>query len=392
MKDLEKQINTIFTKADRSSWQKVKFGDIAKEVKESCSNPEDEELDRVVGLEHLTPLDIHIRDWKSLADGTTFTRVFRRGQVLFGRRRAYQRKAALAEFDGLCSGDIIVMEAIEDKLNPDLLPFIVHSDKFYDWAVSTSAGSLSPRTKFKHLAELELEIPNRSLQNKVVGLLTKLDDYQEKLLSAQQSAEEARLVMARMLFDNYKGDRVEVGEVASVRAGYGFPHSLQGKTSGKYPFIKVSDMNDYPRLMDGAANYVDDEELIKLKAKPFEEGTIIFPKVGAAIFTNKKRLLSKKSLVDNNVMGLTVQEDRYLNEYMYYFFLNLDLGLIATQGALPAISAGDIKKINIPDIDISEQRKVISKLSDFDRNIDLVASLQTRTKVLRQHLLNKLVT
>jgi len=103
-------------------------------------------------------------------------------------------------------------------------------------------------------------------------------------------------------------------------------------------------------------------------------------------------LLSKKSLVDNNVMGLTVQEDRYLNEYMYYFFLNLDLGLIATQGALPAISAGDIKKINIPDIDISEQRKVISKLSDFDRNIDLVASLQTRTKVLRQHLLNKLVT
>src|SRR5690606_3389314 len=104
----------------------------------------------------------------------------KKGQVLFGRRLAYQRKAALAEFDGICSGDIIVMEANENKLEPDLLPFLVHNDEFFKWAVNTSAGSLSPRTKFKHLAEFEFKLPPLPVQKKITALLWKLDKLKEK--------------------------------------------------------------------------------------------------------------------------------------------------------------------------------------------------------------------
>jgi type I restriction enzyme S subunit len=155
---------------DKSDWQPVKFGDVVKEIRESVKDPASQDIDRIVGLEHIEPENIHLENWDSIVNGTTFTRRFRKGQVLFGRRRAYLKKAALAEFDGVCSGDIIVMEA-KEKLNPKLLPFIVNNDNFFDYAVKTSAGSLSPRTKFQYLAEYEFLLPPKDQQEKIAELL-----------------------------------------------------------------------------------------------------------------------------------------------------------------------------------------------------------------------------
>lgn len=95
-------------------------------------------------------------------------------QILFGKRRSYQKKAAVADFDGICSGDIIVTEAIPGKIIPELLPFIVQSDMFFDWAVKTSSGSLSPRTKWKALAELEFPLPPIEQQKELFDVLEKI--------------------------------------------------------------------------------------------------------------------------------------------------------------------------------------------------------------------------
>ena len=110
-------------------------------------------FERYVGLEHLDPGDLKIRRWGNVSDGTTFTNVFRAGQVLFGKRRAYQRKVAVADFDGVCSGDIYVFEPKNEHLLPELLPFICQTDGFFEHAVGTSAGSLSPRTNWDSLAD-----------------------------------------------------------------------------------------------------------------------------------------------------------------------------------------------------------------------------------------------
>ena len=93
-------------------------------------------------------------------DGVTFTSVFKPGQVLFGKRRAYQRKVAVADFTGVCSGDIYVLESQDaSALLPGLLPFICQTDAFFEHAVGTSAGSLSPRTNWKSLADFEFALP-----------------------------------------------------------------------------------------------------------------------------------------------------------------------------------------------------------------------------------------
>ena len=146
---------------------KVRLGDVAREYKATIKNSAGLP---VVGLEHLTPGEITLEHW-AVDTENTFTKGFKKGHMLFGRRRAYLKKAALAPFDGICSGDITVIEAIPGKINPELLPFIIQNDLLFDYAVGNSAGSLSPRVKWESLKDYEFELPELEKQDSLVELL-----------------------------------------------------------------------------------------------------------------------------------------------------------------------------------------------------------------------------
>jgi len=146
---------------------RVKLGDVAREYKATIKNNAGLPI---VGLEHLIPGEITLEQWDT-DTSNTFTKGFKKGHMLFGRRRAYLKKAALAPFDGICSGDITVIEAIPGKMNPDLLPFIIQNDLLFDYAVGQSAGSLSPRVKWENLKEYEFELPELEKQYGLVELL-----------------------------------------------------------------------------------------------------------------------------------------------------------------------------------------------------------------------------
>lgn len=147
---------------------RVKLGDVAREYKATCGDQK--EGLRVVGLEHLIPQQIILTLWDEGKENT-FTKMFKKGQVLFGRRRAYLKKAAVAPFDGICSGDITVIEAIPGKILPELLPFIIQNDTLFDFAVERSAGSLSPRVKWEHLKNFEFELPELDKQKELADIL-----------------------------------------------------------------------------------------------------------------------------------------------------------------------------------------------------------------------------
>lgn len=152
--------------------RRVKFGEVVRLSKARCADPLAEGIERYVGLEHLEPDDLRIRSWGNVADGVTFTSVFKPGQVLFGKRRAYQRKVAVADFAGVCSGDIYVLESQDsDALLPELLPFICQTDAFFEHAVGTSAGSLSPRTNWSSLADFEFMLPPIDDQRRFIKVL-----------------------------------------------------------------------------------------------------------------------------------------------------------------------------------------------------------------------------
>ena len=151
---------------------KVYLGDVAKERKEICKGSKDGYP--IVGLEHLVPEEITLTTWSEDSENS-FSKMFHKGDVLFGRRRAYLKKAAVAPFDGICSGDITVIEADAEKIDPDLLPFIIQNDDLFDFAVGKSAGSLSPRVKWEHLKKYEFELPEKNRQRELSNLLWTMD-------------------------------------------------------------------------------------------------------------------------------------------------------------------------------------------------------------------------
>ena len=158
---------------------------------------------------------------------------------------------------------------------------------------------------------------------------------------------------------------VSLEEIADVRAGSGFPIKYQGNIEGKYPFYKVSDMNltGNETLMRASNNWVEEDVVKSLKAKSFPKNTVIFPKVGAAVHTNKKRLLSRNSLVDNNVMGVVLREhDLCIPYYLLYWFEFIDLGDLSNPGPLPAITATTVKNTTIPLPPLPEQRAIAHTL------------------------------
>lgn len=140
---------------------KFTFGQIAKEVR-STYNGDKTDMP-IVGLEHIVPKELTVTNY-DINTNNTFTKSFKKGQILFGRRRAYQHKAAIATFNGICSGDITVIEPIEGMVYPALLPFIVQNEAFFNHAVQGSAGSLSPRVKWEHLSSYEIELPSMEEQ------------------------------------------------------------------------------------------------------------------------------------------------------------------------------------------------------------------------------------
>ena len=175
------------------NWPVVKFGDVVKNANLVERNLESAGIERIVGLEHLDPENLHIRRWNTPENGTSFSRKFVPGQTLFGKRRAYQRKVAYAEFEGICSGDILTFEPKDKKsLLPELLPFICQTDAFFDHALGTSAGSLSPRTSWKALKEFEFPLPHIEEQKRIAEILWAADEAVERFKKALSQIEELR--------------------------------------------------------------------------------------------------------------------------------------------------------------------------------------------------------
>lgn len=213
----------------KDGWTRVAFGDVVQLSRQRSSDPEGDGFDRYVGLEHLEPGDLKIRRWGDVADGTTFTNVFRAGQVLFGKRRAYQRKVAVADFDGMCSGDIYVFEPKDAKLLLELLPFICQTDGFFEHAVGTSAGSLSPRTNWNSLANYEFGLPPLEEQRRIAEVLHASASYGEALARTVSSHKGMRRASIDELTERQQWPEARVGDLCSMQNGGPFPGTAYAK-------------------------------------------------------------------------------------------------------------------------------------------------------------------
>jgi len=157
-----------------------------------------------------------------------------------------------------------------------------------------------------------------------------------------------------------------LSDVAKIQSGSGFPLKYQGTVGEQYPFYKVSDMNlsGNEVNMCNVMNTVSEETRTNLKAKVFPPGSIIFPKVGGAIGTNKKRLTTQDCCVDNNVMGLIPKQEIVVSKYLFYFMSSFDLLELSNKANPPSIRQSTVKAWSIPLPPLPEQKRIVAILDE----------------------------
>ena len=185
-------------------------------------------------------------------------------------------------------------------------------------------------------------------------------------------------------------------EVVTCKGGTSFPPALQGRESGAIPFYKVSDMNAprNTRFMHAANNYVNPSDLPRLKGQPHAPFSVVFPKVGGALLTNKKRMLSRPSLVDNNIMVVTSIDTSVCNpHFLLMLFESIDLRYLSNPGPLPSINAARVYERDVSLPPLPEQKRIAAVLLKIQRAIEtqekIIQSLRDLKKSTMQHVFTR---
>jgi len=170
--------------------------------------------------------------------------------------------------------------------------------------------------------------------------------------------------------------------------GSGFPKNEQGEADGPYFFLKVSDMNlpGNEKFITVANNFIDDAAAKRMRAAIHPPGTIIFPKIGGAIATNKRRILTRGSAIDNNCLGITFSSN-IDTEWAYLLMTTLDFTRYQAGTAVPALQQGTLASIPVAVPPLAEQRRIVAKVDELMALCDrLEASLATADDTRRRLL------
>ena len=186
-----------------------RFDQIAENIRVPVL-PSDTDLERYVGLEHLDSEFLKLRRWGNPSDVIGQKLRFWKGDIIYGKRRAYQRKLAVADFDGICSAHAFVLRAKPDICLPEFFPFFLQSELFHQRALEISVGSLSPTINWSTLAKQEFPLPPVDEQRHIADLLWAADDVQENLENLKRASQELYLSLStKVLFPRYsKSDTV----------------------------------------------------------------------------------------------------------------------------------------------------------------------------------------
>lgn len=267
---------------DKSAWKRVAFGDVVNNVNATVRDLGVAGIDRVIAMEHMDPGELKVSRWGSTEDGTTFTRRVKPGQTLFGKRRAYQRKVAYAEFVAVCSGDIYTFEADESQLLGEFLPFLVQSNEFFDHALDTSAGSLSPRTNWRDLANFEFDLPPLDEQKRIADLLWAIERERRASAELLAAATVAREVIIDTKFvGDGSGALQDLCDRDGIRIGpFGAQlHAYDYVEDGECPVVMPQDMVD-GRISTANIKRITNERAEELAAHRLRAGDVLLPRRG----------------------------------------------------------------------------------------------------------------
>jgi len=378
----------------------VRFGDVVHNVREIERDPLAAGIERYVGLEHIEPENLHVKSWGLVVEGTTFTQRFRSGQVLFGKRRAYQRKVAVAEFDGVCSGDILVFESKDDRLLPELLRFIVQAEGFFANALRTSSGSLSPRTRWRDLATYEFSLPPLDEQRRIADILWAADAEKCALQDAVGKLDQLASALGVEVFDKRPARQISLGDLAKrgllkFQTGpFGTVLKASSYVEEGVPVVNpVNMINGKIVTTDGP--FLDDDECKRLERYRVTTSDIILGRkgdVGRAIYITPEY---DGYIIGSDIIRIRLTggllESRYLYCFLRSFPARFWLARNSPGTTMPGINERILSRLKTPIPSLPEQGQVIQAFDALDEASDrLQAKVQSNANLMHS-LVNRLL-
>ncbi len=384
----------------KPGWKVWRFDQMATNVNIRIDNPSESGMEHYIGLEHLDADSLKIRRWGTPDDVEATKLMFKKGDIIFGRRRAYQRKLGVAEFDGICSAHAMVLRAKPDVVLPEFLPFFMQSDLFMNRAVEISVGSLSPTINWKTMAVQEFALPPMEEQRRIVSLLQSLNDVHECLLAARDALITLKSSLTESAFpvsevksflnnpESYHGRLlVKLGDLVTLQVGFPFKSAeysksgdrlLRGSNVGVNRLLWGSDITCYwpTERRNEVLDYVlNADDLVIAMDRPFiSEGF----KIARVSENDLPALLLQR--VGRFRLSNQISAD-YLWAFLHSESFKWQLQRMQKGTDLPHISRFDIEGTLIPALTLDEQ---IATADHFSSAADAEKSLRIRANANRK--------
>jgi type I restriction enzyme S subunit len=319
---------------------------------------------------------------------------FAAGDVLYARLRPYLNKVCAPDFEGVASTEFMVFRPSE-VLVPKLLLYLLNRPAFVAYANQNAEGIERPRISWTRMSDFCVTIPPLAEQRRIVAAI---EEHFSRIDAAEASLRAAgtRLLVLRRLLFRHMADapypRYALSSVADIVSGQ-TPKGMNPLSQGPIPFFKVGDMNAAVGYeMAQARSYVDEHIARKYKLKIRPAGTVIFPKRGGAIATNKKRILLQPAAFDLNTMGI-VPSEKLVPKFLLYWFETVELNALADGSNVPQINLPDVAPLEIPLPPLDEQLRIVTeverRLSVIDAMAAQIDRALKRSAALRRSILER---
>ena len=370
-----------------NGWQRVRFDEIADNITDRIDVPSESGLDRFVGGDHLDSGSLKIRRWGSTSDVEAQKLLFKKGHILFGKRNAYLRKVAYADFDGVCSAHMLVLKAKPPYVLDEFFPFFMQTDQFWERAIMISEGSMSPTIKWKTLARQEFALPPLDEQRRIAEILWAAD---EALVAAEGVHAASKLALVRGCQELTSGPNaisrhgwrtLALSECADILDNRRKPLSQSERATmqGSIPYFGANGQ------IDSINDFMFDEEIVLLG----EDGDHFFK------FQDwpQSFLVNGKSWVNNHAHVFRARE-HCTNRWLYWFFQHRDITSFLQDSA--SMSRRKLTKATLMTLPVTlpshaDQDRIINVLDGLDKvNCDAGSHVE-KCKALRRQVLEALI-
>ena len=387
-----------------AGWKNHLFGDVCDRVKDSYQ-PIDGGDTPYVGLEHLAHGFPAFVGRGTESDIKSSKTAFKAGDILFGKLRPYLRKGARADFDGVCSTDILAFRA-RAGCEATFLHFLIHCDEFIDHAKSTTSGVQHPRTSWPSLKEFRLTLPPLPEQKKIAHILSTVQraiEAQERII---QTTTELKKALMHKLFTeglcNEPQKQTEIGpmpeswevvglgKVAKIERGK-FSHRPRNAPrfyGGEYPFVQTGDVSNCDGYVRSYTQTLNEDGLAI--SKMFPAGTILITIAANIGFTG---ILEFDSACPDSLIGITPDETLHAEFLNYYLITQQpEMDRLAPKGTQKNINIQFLKPWPVPLPSVEEQTEIAAAFLATDRKINLATQKRNQLQDLFRTLLHELMT